>query len=842
MAPEPSQNGQRSQLAADIANLPARAQAMVVFLSIGFKAIFAALKDTVLSKVCASVLSRIGLFGYDTPAGLVFIVVHLYLFYSGQPSWRTAAIALRRFASRDGADDDLAGQFIIDLFDLIIYISMSLIFRNVVGIWRFCAWTFSLMLPILGFIGLASVMWLIMVDNPRQTFIAEATRVVRLSSPIILTCLQALQRFVATIVRHCLQLFRKVSAYVVAYRDEKTATRVATLETYQYSAIGPTEIRLLKLSKSTPWSPVRCELTPVLLDKALGFETISYTWGARHVKKPLILNERRFKVSERVYDILHDRASCLATRYIWIDSICINQDDEKEKSSQVRLMRNIYTSSYQTIVWLGYAPDANDAVGFLAHLRRRMTFDDPVERASRPLTELNIENPGWSALTKLINHDYWSRSWVIQEVAVSKKIIISYGGELITWDHFSSLIQVMFSADPNTLWHISKIYWRNTSDAPPMDAGLQIVSLGHLREMVSAKQSINLFDLLISSINSVATDPRDNIYSVHGISTAADTGDIVPDYSSTIERPFLATAEYILKQNHPSRMLHLAGIGFHRNTEIRTSWVPDWSAKRLARMYWRDPSEFPYHASGAANQELDMVLRSNDFTFSVKGFMVDSIKQIGSPFFGASKDGVPRTTRSPAILTDYTNSRNMILNSGLRGPYVTGISRTEAFWRTLLGDRTPTGARPAEHFFFEYYQALERFLDVAREFLGPDLQPLELELNPEQQARVTTVMTKDVPELGRFMNVSGPNLRERMIAITERGYMGVVPPYSKVGDAVFILSGGQVPFLLRRPAGAEDLTEPGHGAWQLVGESYFHGMMDGEMMAEGHTEQSIELC
>ncbi|KAI1111155.1 putative heterokaryon incompatibility protein [Nemania sp. NC0429] len=843
MAPEPSQNQRPSQLSAQLADLPAKTQTLVVFFSIGIKAIVAALRDTVLSKICASGLSRIGLLGYNAPDTLVFIIVHLVLFYFGQSSWRTIAITFRRFASRDGADDDLVGQLTLDVFDLIIYVFMSLFFRNVVGIWHFCVWTFWVLLPVLEFIGLASVMWLIMVDNPAQTFYAEVTRIVQITLPATLKHLQVPYSFAATIVRHCLQFIGKVNRSMVARRDKKTATLVATLEAYQYSALAPQEIRLLKLSKSTPWSPVRCELTAVPLDKVPGFETISYTWGARRVMKPLILNRRRIEVSERVYDIVHDRASSLMTRYIWIDSICINQDDEDEKSSQVRLMRNIFSSSYQTIVWLGYAPDANDAVGFLAHLRRRMTFDDPVERASRPLTELNIENPSWSALTRLINHDYWSRSWVIQEIAVSKKIILSYGGELITWDHFSSLIEVMFNTDPNSVWHISKIYWRETtSEAPPMDAGLQIASLARIRQVISANQSMSLFDVLAASINSVATDLRDNIYSVQGISTAADCRDIGPDYSSTIERPFLKTAEYLLKQDHPSRILHLAGIGFYRNAEIRTSWVPDWSTKRLARIYWRNSTEFPYRASGSPDKELEVTLKPNEFTLTVKGVVVDSIKAIGSPFFGASKNGVPRATRSPDIYNDYTNSRNMIMNGPLRGPYVTGISRTEAFWRTLLGDRSPTGARPAENFLSEYYQSLNRFLDVMREFFGPDFKPLDISLSPEQQARVASVMTKDVIDLGRFVNVSGPTMRERMVVITEKGYIGVAPPYSKVGDAVCIISGTQVPFLLRRPAGNEDVTNPSRGAWQLVGESYFHGMMDGEMMTKGYAEQSIELC
>ncbi|KAF2970372.1 hypothetical protein GQX73_g3194 [Xylaria multiplex] len=557
--------------------------------------------------------------------------------------------------------------------------------------------------------------------------------------------------------------------------------------------------------------------------------------------RTLILNGEKFEVSERVYDILHDRASCLMTRYIWIDSICINQGDEEEKSSQVQLMRKIYSSSYHTIIWLGYAPDANDAIGLLAHLHRRMNFDDPVERASRPLTELNIEHPNWPALFRLIKHDYWFRCWVIQEIAVSKNVIISYGGELITWDYFSSFVQLLFNTDPNTVWHISKIYRRNFGPAP-VDAGRQIVSLGLIRESLKGKKSISLFQLLIDSINSTATDPRDNIYAVQGISTAADSGDIMPDYSSTIERPFLETTRYLLKQDHPSRILHLAGIGFYRSSKIRSSWVPDWTTKRLAGIYWRDPSHSPYRASGTVNQEPGMALGPENLTLVVNGIMVDYIKELGPQFFSASENGVPKTTLTLAGYDEHTNSRNMVINGKLSEPYVTGISLTEALWRTLLGDRTPAGARPADPVFSQYYQALVRYIELLPELLGPDMQPRELNVSAEEEARLRNSITRYSTDLGRFANVSGPHLRERMVAVTERSYIGVVPPYSKVGDAVFIIPGAQVPFLIRRQSDMGDVNVSGSRRWQLVGESYFHGMMDGEMMAEGRMEQTIELC
>ncbi|KAI0403183.1 putative heterokaryon incompatibility protein [Xylaria palmicola] len=842
MPPEQQAVQGRDRLAAELAELPAGVRTMIAFLSVGLKASIFALRDTVLSKVGAWALSSIGLFGYYMPARTISNLFHLYLFFSGQSSWRRTAVTLRQLASREGADDESIAQLFLEASDLVVYVFMSLLFRNIRAVWGLFL---SVSVPFLQFLVVAGPMWLIMIDNPIQTFNAEVARIWNVIRPKILTCGQVLGRFVATVLRHCVRLFGNIVTSIVARQERKTAARVATLDTYQHAALGSGEIRLLKVSKSTPWSPVRCELVPVRLDKTPLFETVSYTWGAQVALKPIIMNGGRFMVSERVYDIVHDRASCLMTRYLWIDSICINQRNEAEKSSQVQLMRKIYNSSFQTVIWLGYAPDANDAIGLLAHLQRRIDFDDPIERASRPLMELNIEHSGWPALTRLIKHDYWSRCWVIQEIAIARKVVILYGGELITWNYFFSLIQIMFNSDPNSVWHISKIYGRspeNRSGPIPMDAGLQIISIGHVRTTIDAKQTIGLFNLLLASINSTATDPRDNIYAVQGISTAADSGDITPDYTSTVERPFLKTAEYLLKQDYPSRILHLAGIGFHRSANIQTSWVPDWSTKRLSRIYWRGPLHSPYRASGTAHNEPDMVLSPNGLTLTLRGIEVDRIKQLGPQFFGASENGVVKTNVFLEVYDDYANSRNLVMNSALRGPYGTGISLAEALWRTLIGDRTPAGARPAESAFSEYYQALVRYIDVWRKLFGPDMQLLEPDIGAEEQARMTTAITKDLTDLGRFLNVSGAHVRERMVAVTERGYIGVVPPYSKVGDAVFIISGAQVPFLLRPQVDTEDTGVSSGGKWQLVGESYFHGMMDGEMVTERHAEQTVELC
>lgn len=820
--------------AAALLALPPLVRTLIVVFAVFFKAALWALRDTLISKICAWVLPKLSLYGYYFPANIVFVVFHLYFFIVGQSSWRTSAKTLVRLISRDDADDDLLTKLFLEGSDLTLYVFMSLLFRNVGTIWRFCVWTFDVLTPLLSFFGVASIMWFVMIDNPILTFNTEVARLVSFTWPKVFFCIRKLNSAMLTTIRHTLRLFVKLMKALVAYRDTKTARYAATLTKYKYAALGAGEIRLLKLSKLTPWSPVRCELLHVPLATAPPFETISYTWGARKDVKPLILNGRCFEVYERVYEIVHDRASYLMTRHIWIDSICINQSDDNEKSSQVQLMRKIYGSSYHTVVWLGHADDANDAIGFLAHLRRRMDFDDPDARAALSLMNLNIENPSWPALNRLIKHDYWARCWVIQEIAVSKKVIVSYGGELISWDYFSSLMQVIFNSDPNSVWHISKIYWRS-QEPPPMDAGIQVASLGLVRERVHSNQSMELFDILIFSINSTATDARDNVFAVQGLSTAVDSGDIMPDYKSTIERPFLKTAEYLLKGECPSRILHLSGIGFHRNAEVKTSWVPDWSTKRVAVIYWRNTEKAPWRASNTFNEEPMMQLGTDGLTLTTKGIRVDRIKVAGPQFFGVSENGVPKAQLYPGSFTCYAQSRDLVFSGSLSEPYVTGVSLIEAFWRTLLGDRTPAGTWPADPTFFSYYQAMENFIKALSDF-GLDLNPLDPGVSIEDQEKLGVATSNYALDSGRFANVSGPHTRERMFAITERGYIGMVPPYSQVGDEVFIIPGAQVPFLMRRQ------QAPNGDKWQLVGESFIYGMMEGEMMAEGGVEQVLELC
>lgn len=121
-------------------------------------------------------------------------------------------------------------------------------------------------------------------------------------------------------------------------------------------------IRLLKLSRWYPGKGIHAELIQAHLDNLPDYEAISYTWGDTTKTQLVTLGGLPFAVTSNVYNILEGRCSINGPRLIWIDSICINQDDLQEKSRQVRLMREIYRGAQQVTVCLGDSPDAHLAL------------------------------------------------------------------------------------------------------------------------------------------------------------------------------------------------------------------------------------------------------------------------------------------------------------------------------------------------------------------------------------------------------------------------------------------------------------------------------------------------
>jgi hypothetical protein len=133
---------------------------------------------------------------------------------------------------------------------------------------------------------------------------------------------------------------------------------------YKYRPLKEKEIRLLKL---LPTPELRFEVIHHNLKKNLDYATLSYRWGdgTPIFNQTIYLNEYTFYVTVNLRNALQNlkprqlsKDPNTKFKYLWIDQICINQTNSKEKDVQVKMMTRIYDQSHQTIVWLGNPENA----------------------------------------------------------------------------------------------------------------------------------------------------------------------------------------------------------------------------------------------------------------------------------------------------------------------------------------------------------------------------------------------------------------------------------------------------------------------------------------------------
>lgn len=181
--------------------------------------------------------------------------------------------------------------------------------------------------------------------------------------------------------------------------------------TYQSLSKDPDEIRLLWLMPSSTSGGLEIEIINVSFSAPPAYEALSYAWGSSErpyratvrtssdtphrtqLTQPFS-NEEGASVQPAQSSYLaisHNLSIALQhitlseqPRCLWIDAICINQDDIPERSEQVKKMASIYSRAQQVILWLGEESDQStlafktlsklgDGVGILA-MGRRKTF------------------------------------------------------------------------------------------------------------------------------------------------------------------------------------------------------------------------------------------------------------------------------------------------------------------------------------------------------------------------------------------------------------------------------------------------------------------------------------
>lgn len=124
---------------------------------------------------------------------------------------------------------------------------------------------------------------------------------------------------------------------------------------YQPLNSNDSVIRLARLLPGPDNAKIELQLERVSLSEAtvLGYEALIYIWGDMANRKEICVDGHYLSVGANLAAFLVSLRRPELTRLLWIDCICINQDDLQEKSQQIAMMNQIYSGADRVLIWRG---------------------------------------------------------------------------------------------------------------------------------------------------------------------------------------------------------------------------------------------------------------------------------------------------------------------------------------------------------------------------------------------------------------------------------------------------------------------------------------------------------
>jgi hypothetical protein len=326
------------------------------------------------------------------------------------------------------------------------------------------------------------------------------------------------------------------------------------------------QIRLLELLPGNNGDLIRCRLHPSRFLCEGGYEALSYVWGNPMEVKTILVNDTDVHITPNLEAALHCIRCRHKSRYLWIDAVCINQNDNREKNHQVNLMSDIYSRADRVLVFLGSEDDCSEAFDYF----------DAVSKAGQNGTLLFSPKDVSKLLLvfrRLFTKPWWSRVWVIQEfVLASKDSLIGCGGRWTT--------TFVFTAGFVALEKAASL----KNSAIMFDFQLQDVSLISIIRMMHSKRALISGPILrdrpvLSALIAISrfhdsTDQRDKIFALNSLMMEPFRTILVPDYSQSLRTVYTEITALLLCIQRWGKFYKI----FPVNADKRfPSWVPDYS-------------------------------------------------------------------------------------------------------------------------------------------------------------------------------------------------------------------------------------------------------------------------
>ncbi|KIX97826.1 uncharacterized protein Z520_06604 [Fonsecaea multimorphosa CBS 102226] len=527
------------------------------------------------------------------------------------------------------------------------------------------------------------------------------------------------------------------------------------------------EIRLLILQpdKDRHAFPIG-RLITVSLEQQLHYDAISHAWGGPSEVYYININKIKVPITSNVLDVLQHLRDPHQEKAFWIDSLCINQYDTKERAEQVKLMEHIFHRAVQVQAWLGC-----ESAG-VERLIDDINNDKALQKLFRGRDWDRRRQNEVSSLKDFVSIRYWSRVWILQELALARSVVFVFGKKSFAMKRLEKLDGALRQARQES-------WGRDLVDA--ISILLPIISAANLFPMATTgsreEKARRAVKMLSRARRLGCSDARDRIYGMIGIMTAMFGPDFIDaGYECSLREVYTRFAGRLISETGSLAILNQAEVIFS-SIEGLPTWVPDWASRSVhdGANYRMEYCDW-FHAAGEFSVEPKALAPTCMSSLSRSSVL----KCMGFIF------GMVRVTGAYCGSYRWPNSKRE-LRPMIESWRQTYSGSVESFMRTIT---LSLSARASD--LEECYKAGESgSTETERRIRRPCMDATS----------------------------------ERRFFVTNNNAPGLGPRDTRPGDFLAVLAGGRVPYVLRRSSKPDALPN----TYALVGECFVDGVMYGEL-------------
>jgi hypothetical protein len=587
--------------------------------------------------------------------------------------------------------------------------------------------------------------------------------------------------------------------------------------------------RLLHLYPGQLHEPLSCSLFIQELSSSPPFKALSYVWGDANDTLTITCSGYSKSITRNLYLALRRTRSTRQVVTLWADSICIDQSNGTEKGRQIDLFGTIYNQAEDVIVWLGEDSDNSGPAAFDTITSINSLISDTADKirpAGKPDTLASLRRLNTEALTlikdkvrtildtrrkrcieALYRLPYFTRVWVLQEVGLARNPVAIWGKERIDFAHIAlfvyyctSLQDLQLQLGDDIARVILHLPWRALRNIwCTYGEGSWTYNSPALRQLSQwvAQYTPDLLLILDASRQFLATVPLDHVYALLGHPSALVPGGNGPllfaDYSLDVK-----TLSYNLISRLATQSLnfltHVRSLDQEVQPRLFPSWLPRWDTN------WDlGPSSFWefWDASLRKSERKEFKYLITREQLQVSGVILDSVS-------GQTK---------VMIEEQLVQSEGFI--ETLKECW--SLSTAATIERQSVDDETLLAIVASLSCYFNQFPLLEYVMALEDIYLECGLLSSKRIYDDPTEASRTIPSSELRSILRRQIQIYSAN---RRYLTTKKGYCGIGPPNMRTGDLCVVLSGADVPFIIR--------PSDGNSHYTLVGECYIYGFMYGE--------------